>query len=177
MENGSRLFVGERSKGRQRFVKWPFVLGDVFHETSKRTWPTFTVYLKKRLLLFGQGRDSRWNASSCRRSSVSFRSFNDGRSWRKVKLCESSWNVINGYLVDPASSHMLVSKIKPCMSAYKLFYDETANGSLNQLSFIWMWPLLDNRSNSRANTYIKSPFTRAVFIRYKANRGNPCGDS
>ena len=25
----------------------------------------------------------------------------------------------SGYLVDPASSHMLVSKIKPCMSKYK----------------------------------------------------------
>ena len=37
------------------------------------------------------------------------------------------------YLVDPASSHMLVSKIKPCMSKYKLLYCETANGSLNQL--------------------------------------------
>ena len=36
-------------------------------------------------------------------------------------------------LVDPASSHMLVSKIKPCMSQYKSFYDETANGSLKQL--------------------------------------------
>ena len=36
-------------------------------------------------------------------------------------------------LVDPASSHMLVSKIKPCMSKYKLLYGETANGSLNQL--------------------------------------------
>ena len=41
------------------------------------------------------------------------------------------------YLVDPASSHMLVSKIKPCMSKYKQLYSETANGSLNQLSFIW----------------------------------------
>jgi hypothetical protein len=30
-----------------------------------------------------------------------------------VCLTESS------YLVDPASSHMLVSKIKPCMSKYK----------------------------------------------------------
>jgi hypothetical protein len=37
------------------------------------------------------------------------------------------------YLVDPASSHMLVSKIKPCMSKYKQLYSETANGSLNQL--------------------------------------------
>ena len=40
------------------------------------------------------------------------------------------------YLVDPASSHMLVSKIKPCMSKYKRLYCETANGSLNQLWFI-----------------------------------------
>ena len=32
-----------------------------------------------------------------------------------------SWDQIYGrYLVDPASSHMLVSKIKPCMSKYKL---------------------------------------------------------
>ena len=35
------------------------------------------------------------------------------------------------YLVDPARSHMLVSKIKPCMSKYKPYYGETANGSLN----------------------------------------------
>ena len=38
------------------------------------------------------------------------------------------------YLVDPGSSHMLVSKTKPCMAKYKHFYTrETANGSLNQL--------------------------------------------
>ncbi len=36
-------------------------------------------------------------------------------------------NDVNGgcrkdrYLVDPASSHMLVSKIKPCMSKYKRY--------------------------------------------------------
>jgi hypothetical protein len=46
-------------------------------------------------------------------------------------------SVKDSYLVDPASSHMLVSKIKPCMSKYKHLYSETANGSLNQLSFIW----------------------------------------
>jgi hypothetical protein len=39
----------------------------------------------------------------------------------------------DSYLVDSASSHMLVSKIKPCMSKYKQLYRETANGSLNQL--------------------------------------------
>ena len=43
--------------------------------------------------------------------------------------CVSSTN----YLVDPASSHMLVSKIKPCMSQCKLLYGKTANGSLKQL--------------------------------------------
>jgi hypothetical protein len=43
---------------------------------------------------------------------------------------------LDSYLVDSASSHMLVSKIKPCMSKYKQLYGETANGSLNQLSFI-----------------------------------------
>ena len=47
----------------------------------------------------------------------------------------SAWFSL-GYLVDPASSHMLVSKIKPCMSKYKRLYCETANGSLNQLWFI-----------------------------------------
>ena len=41
-------------------------------------------------------------------------------------------SLLAGYLVDPASSHMLVSKIKPCMSKYKRLYCETANGSLNQ---------------------------------------------
>jgi hypothetical protein len=40
------------------------------------------------------------------------------------------------YLVDPASSHMLVSKTKPCMSKYKFLLNETADGSLNQKSFI-----------------------------------------
>ena len=30
--------------------------------------------------------------------------------------------LVDSYLVDPASSHMLVSKTKPCMSKYKRFY-------------------------------------------------------
>ena len=40
------------------------------------------------------------------------------------------------YLVDPASSHMLVSKTKPCMSKFTLSHGETANGSLNQSRFL-----------------------------------------
>ena len=56
--------------------------------------------------------------------------------------CVVVWNLPKGgsldfndsYLVDPASSHMLVSKIKPCMSKYKhVLYCETADGSLYQL--------------------------------------------
>ena len=42
----------------------------------------------------------------------------------------------SSYLVDPASSHMLVSKIKPCMSKYTPLHGKTANGSLNQLWFL-----------------------------------------
>ena len=37
-------------------------------------------------------------------------------------LSRRSHKPYGGYLVDPASSHMLVSKIKPCMSKYKLVY-------------------------------------------------------
>jgi hypothetical protein len=36
-----------------------------------------------------------------------------------VKLCGAAF--YDSYLVDPASSHMLVSKIKPCMSKYKRY--------------------------------------------------------
>ena len=39
---------------------------------------------------------------------------------RRVVLSSASFD--NSYLVDPASSHMLVSKIKPCMSKYKHLY-------------------------------------------------------
>ena len=46
---------------------------------------------------------------------------------------ENNFLSSNHHLVDPASSHMLVSKIKPCMSKYKPLYGETANGSLKQL--------------------------------------------
>lgn len=36
-------------------------------------------------------------------------------------LARSACEVVDGcYLVDPASSHMLVSKIKPCMCKYEL---------------------------------------------------------
>ena len=40
------------------------------------------------------------------------------------------------YLVDPASGHMLVSKIKPCMSKQKPNNGKAANGSLQLPSFL-----------------------------------------
>ena len=55
----------------------------------------------------------------------------EGLAHACVRLRALAW--LRGNLVDPASSHMLVSKIKPCMSQYKLLYGETANGSLKQL--------------------------------------------
>ena len=39
------------------------------------------------------------------------------------------------YLVDPASGHMLVSKIKPCMSKHEPINGEAANSSLQQPLF------------------------------------------
>ncbi|CAL0302081.1 unnamed protein product [Lupinus luteus] len=39
---------------------------------------------------------------------------------RGGNTCTSSKGVDGCYLVDPASSHMLVSKIKPCMCKYEL---------------------------------------------------------
>ena len=65
------------------------------------------------------------------------------RAWVRIEGISATWVCYRGFkslstnLVDPASSHMLVSKIKPCMSQYKLLHGETANGSLKQLSFIW----------------------------------------
>ena len=58
------------------------------------------------------------------------------------------------YLVDPASSHMLVSKTKPCTSKNNREYTrESADGSLDQLWFIGEQSVaMDNCGNSRANT-------------------------
>ena len=69
----------------------------------------------------------------------------------------------DSYLVDPASSHMLVSKIKPCMSKYKLLHSETANGSLNQLWFL--------------RSYNPTWITVAILELIHANQLRPSGKS
>ena len=63
-------------------------------------------------------------------SDQSRRCLRNGRIYSNF-FCYTILIVVN--LVDPASSHMLISKTKPCMSKYKLLYSETANSSLKQL--------------------------------------------
>ena len=67
-------------------------------------------------------------ACACREYGVAYHADTNARAtW-------GQWpRALAFYLVDPASSHMLVSKVKPCMSEYKLLYGNTANGSLKQL--------------------------------------------
>ena len=46
------------------------------------------------------------------------------------------FSIAESYLVDPASNHMLVSEINPCMAKFTLFHAETGNGSLNHSRFL-----------------------------------------
>ena len=51
-------------------------------------------------------------------------------------VCIGLFSIAESYLVDTASNHMVVSEINPCMSKFKLFHGETANGSLNHSRFL-----------------------------------------
>lgn len=83
-----------------------------------------------------------------------------------------------GYLVDPASSICLSQRLShACVSAHGR-YSETANGSLNQLWFLWSLPsrYLDNCGNSRANTCRRAPTSGdACIYQTKTNPGSPGG--
>jgi len=64
-----------------------------------------------------------------------------------------------------------------CVSAHGR-YSETANGSLNQLWFLWSLPSrsLDNCGNSRANTCRRAPTSGdACIYQTKTNPGSPGG--
>ena len=64
----------------------------------------------------------------------------------------SAWSD-DSYLVDPASSHMLVSKIKPCMSKFKRFKQRDCGRLIiSVIVYLMVDCYKDNRSNSRANT-------------------------
>jgi hypothetical protein len=74
------------------------------------------------------GYSERFSSPVKYRSETSKKSFNSTLQFQQLHRY-----VRVGYLVDPASSHMLVSKIKPCMSKHKPKYGKAANGSLQQL--------------------------------------------
>ena len=57
-----------------------------------------------------------------------------------IMLKDIIWNNIN--LVDPASSHMLVSKIKPCMSKYKQFIQWNCEWLIKSVIVYLIVPLL-----------------------------------
>ena len=75
----------------------------------------------------------------------------------KLPCARSSSGSDGSNLVDPASSHTLVSKIKPCMSKYKQFYTVKLRMAHYISYSLFDSPYyLDNRSNSRANTCINT---------------------
>ena len=68
-------------------------------------------------------------------------------------------------LVDPASSHMLVSKIKPCMSKYKQFVLWNCEWLIKSVIVYLILPYyLDNRGNSRANTCKNGRLLEAQYL-------------
>ena len=76
------------------------------------------------------------------------------------------WGVLleDSNLVDPASSHTLVSKIKPCMSKYKHYTVKLRMAHYISYSLFDSPYYLDNRSNSRANTCVKPRLTeRCIY--------------
>ena len=64
--------------------------------------------------------ESRAGRRGQRRSAPRGRPRSDSRRTAGRNAAASRQQPQSSYLVDPASSHMLVSKIKPCMSKYKL---------------------------------------------------------
>ena len=125
---------GHRSRVLRRTALWGTLVG-------AHGWAVVDGHLLAGVgAVSSPGRHSPWGdrpflvTSNC---CLSFRGRSVPRSWRGgPSRPPAPLGPQDSYLVDSASSHMLVSKIKPCMSKYKHLYRETANGSLNQLSFI-----------------------------------------
>lgn len=82
------------------------------------------------------------------------------RSAKPFKDYSPFYEIFNLYvsnLVDPASSHTLVSKIKPCMSKYKQFIQRNCEWLIiSVIIYLIVLFYLDNRSNSRANTCVNT---------------------
>ena len=72
---------------------------------------------------------------------------------------------MNSNLVDPASNHTLVSKIKPCMSKYKRYTVKLRTAHYISYSFFDSVFYMDTCGKSRNNTCLKARlFGRAAFI-------------
>ena len=87
----------------------------------------------------------------------------DGDAWwclaGRWRLSEDS------YLVDPASSHMLVSKIKPCMSKYKHFILWNCEWLIKSvIVYLIVLYYMDTCGNSRANTCEKSRLLEGMYL-------------
>ena len=122
--------------GRPRLMRGTVSWGTQWGQLDDRLYGTATSSRRWCGLRSGDRRSRLSPQPGAQLTSVPF-----GGLSRGVLVCWSLGavhppGVQDSYLVDSASSHMLVSKIKPCMSKYKQSYCETANGSLNQLSFI-----------------------------------------
>ena len=88
-----------------------------------------------------------------RKLSVGFSQRWPVRIWAQIQFCNLFLCREHSYLVDPASSHMLVSKIKPCMSKYKQSIQWNCEWLIKSVIVYLIVPTyLDNRGNSRANT-------------------------
>ena len=84
---------------------------------------------------------------------------------------------LTSYLVDPASSHMLVSKIKPCMSKFKRFKQRDCGRLIiSVIVYLMVVYYKDNRSNSRANT-CTSTLLRVYLLDFPPMRFTRFGES
>lgn len=132
-------------------------LRESVRRATEETW-------RRRLLLAGAGR---------RQDTISAHSALPGvsRPCAGASLRSGSVRGEGSYLVDPASSHMLVSKIKPCMSKYKLLIRRNCEWLIKSVRVYLMVPYYsDNRSKATANTCADPDSRRDVFIRFKTDR-------
>ena len=66
----------------------------------------------------------------------------DGECFPFIGRDTRSEDLYDSYLVDPASSHMLVSKIKPCMSKYKRLIRRNCEWLIKSVIVYLIVPLL-----------------------------------
>ena len=89
-------------------------------------------------------------------------------------------NLVLVAAVDPASSHLCLSKIKPCMSQYKSVRRNCEWLFETVRVYLMVMQYMDNRCNSRVNACVPSRLRgRVVFIRCRTNQSSAwyCSDS